>query len=339
MKVYYEKDANINQIKDKKIVIVGYGSQGRAHAMNLKDSGLKDITIALRDGSKTAQRAQKDGFSVAPTKEAVKTADLVMILTPDELQADLYKSDIEQNIKQGAILAFAHGLSIHFDLITPREDLDVIMIAPKGPGHTVRGEFVKGGGVPCLVAIHKNVSGEAFDVALAYASLVGGGQSGIIETNFKDECETDLFGEQAVLCGGLTALIQAGFETLVEAGYPPEMAYFECLHETKLIVDLIYEGGLANMRHSISNTAEYGDYVTGSRLVTKETKAEMKKVLSEIQSGKFTKDWMNECKNGQNFMSQKRDETKAHPIEETGAKLRSMMPWIEKNRLVDKQEV
>ncbi len=339
MKVYYEADANLENLKNKQIVIVGYGSQGRAHALNLKDSGINNITIALREGSKTAERAKKDGFAVQTVAEAAKTADLLMILAPDELQADIYNAEIADNLKQNAILAFAHGLNVHFDLITPRADLDVIMIAPKGPGHTVRGEYVKGGGVPCLMAVHKDASGSAFDVALAYASAVGGGKSGIIETNFKDECETDLFGEQAVLCGGLTALIQAGFETLIEAGYPPEMAYFECLHETKLIVDLIYEGGLANMRHSISNTAEYGDYVTGSRLVTGETKAEMKKVLSEIQNGTFVKNWMNECKEGQPFMKEQRDACAAHPIEATGEKLRGMMPWIEKNRLVDKEEV
>ncbi len=339
MKVYYEADANLDNLKNKHIVIVGYGSQGRAHALNLKDSGINNITIALREGSKTTERAKKDGFAVKPVAEAATSADLLMILAPDELQADIYSSEIEANLKQDAILAFAHGLNIHFDLITARPDLDVIMIAPKGPGHTVRGEYVKGGGVPCLMAVHKDSSGQAFDVALAYASAVGGGKSGIIETNFKDECETDLFGEQAVLCGGLTALIQAGFETLIEAGYPPEMAYFECLHETKLIVDLMYEGGLANMRHSISNTAEYGDYVAGARLITPETKAEMKKLLSEIQNGKFVKDWMNECKDGQPFLKTKRDECRRHPIEATGAKLRGMMPWIEKNRLVDKEEV
>ncbi len=339
MKVYYEKDANLNNLTNKQIVIVGYGSQGRAHALNLKDSGVPNITIALREGSKTRARAQADGFNVKTAAEAAKDADFLMILTPDELQGEMYKEEIQNNLKQGATLAFAHGLNIHFDLIVPRDDLDVVMIAPKGPGHTVRGEYVKGGGVPCLVAVHKNVSGSAFDVALAYASAVGGGKSGIIETNFKDECETDLFGEQAVLCGGLTALIQAGFETLVEAGYPPEMAYFECLHETKLIVDLIYEGGLANMRHSISNTAEYGDYVTGSRLVKPETKAEMKKVLTEIQDGTFVNNWMDECKKGQPFMKEQRDACAAHPIEATGKQLRSMMPWIEKNRLVSKEEV
>lgn len=339
MKVYYEADANLETLKSKKIVIVGYGSQGRAHALNLKDSGIGNITIALRKDSKTAERAKNDGFTVQTVSDAAKTADLLMILAPDELQGDIYKNEINDNLKQNAILAFAHGLNVHFDLITPRDDLDVVMIAPKGPGHTVRGEYVKGGGVPCLMAVHTDKSGTAFDVALAYASAVGGGKSGIIETNFKDECETDLFGEQAVLCGGLTALIQAGFETLIEAGYPAEMAYFECLHETKLIVDLIYEGGLANMRHSISNTAEYGDYIAGPRLITDKTKAEMKKLLTEIQDGTFVKNWMDECKNGQPFLKAQRNACRQHPIEETGGKLRGMMPWIEKNRLVDKGEV
>jgi len=342
MRVYYDKDADISLIKSKKVVIVGYGSQGHAHALNLRDSGVKDVIIALRPGSPSAVKAEKAGFKVMAPADAAKIADVVMILTPDELQADLYRDHLAPNMKQGAALAFAHGLNIHFNLIEPRPDLDVFMCAPKGPGHTVRGEYVKGGGVPCLVAVHQNQNGsearnaKAMDIALSYASAVGGGRSGIIETNFREECETDLFGEQAVLCGGLTKLIQAGFETLVEAGYAPEMAYFECLHEVKLIVDLIYEGGIANMRYSISNTAEYGDYVTGPRIVTSETKAEMKRVLNDIQSGRFTRDWMLECKAGQpSFKATRRNEGE-HPIEKVGAELRAMMPWIAKNKLVDK---
>ena len=275
MRVYYDRDADVNLVKGKKVVVVGYGSQGHAHALNLKDSGVKEVRVALREGSASAKKAEAAGLTVMTPKEAAKWADLVMILTPDELQADLYRNDLGPNMKQGAALAFAHGLNIHFRLIEPRPDLDIVMIAPKGPGHTVRSEFARGGGVPCLVAVHQNPSGNALELALSYASAIGGGRSGIIETNFREECETDLFGEQVVLCGGLTALIQAGYETLVEAGYAPEMAYFECLHEVKLIVDLIYEGGIANMRYSISNTAEYGDYTRGPRIVTEETKKEM----------------------------------------------------------------
>ena len=336
MRVYYDRDADVNLIKSKKVVIVGYGSQGHAHAQNLRDSGVKDVIVALRPGSGSAVKAEKAGFKVMAPAEAAKIADVMMILTPDELQADLYREHLADNLKQGAALAFAHGLNIHFSLIEPRKDLDVFMIAPKGPGHTVRGEYQKGGGVPCLVAVHQNPSGKALDVALSYACGVGGGRSGIIETNFREECETDLFGEQAVLCGGLTKLIQAGFETLVEAGYAPEMAYFECLHEVKLIVDLIYEGGIANMRYSISNTAEYGDYVTGPRIVTSETKAEMKRVLTDIQSGRFVRDFMLENKAGQpSFKAIRRIEAE-HPIEKVGEKLRAMMPWISKNKLVDK---
>ncbi|MBY0427850.1 MAG: ketol-acid reductoisomerase [Alphaproteobacteria bacterium] len=336
MRVYYDRDADVNLIKSKKVVIVGYGSQGHAHAQNLRDSGVKDVIVALRPGSGSAVKAEKAGFKVMTPAEAAKIADVMMILTPDELQADLYREHLADNLKQGAALAFAHGLNIHFSLIEPRKDLDVFMIAPKGPGHTVRGEYQKGGGVPCLVAVHQNPSGKALDVALSYACGVGGGRSGIIETNFREECETDLFGEQAVLCGGLTKLIQAGFETLVEAGYAPEMAYFECLHEVKLIVDLIYEGGIANMRYSISNTAEYGDYVTGPRIVTDETKAEMKRVLTDIQSGRFVRDFMLENKAGQpSFKAIRRIEAE-HPIEKVGEKLRAMMPWISKNKLVDK---
>lgn len=336
MRVYYDRDADVNLIKSKKVVIVGYGSQGHAHAQNLRDSGVKEVIIALRAGSPSAVKAEKAGFKVMAPAEAAKVADVMMILAPDELQADLYRDHLADNLKQGAALAFAHGLNVHFNLIEPRKDLDVFMIAPKGPGHTVRGEYQKGGGVPCLVAVHQNPSGKALELALSYASAVGGGRSGIIETNFREECETDLFGEQAVLCGGLTKLIQAGFETLVEAGYAPEMAYFECLHEVKLIVDLIYEGGIANMRYSISNTAEYGDYVTGPRIVTPETKAEMKRVLTDIQSGRFVRDFMLENKAGQpSFKAIRRIEAE-HPIEKVGEKLRAMMPWISKNKLVDK---
>ena len=336
MRVYYDRDADVNLIKGKKVVVVGYGSQGHAHALNLKDSGVKDVRVALRPGSATAKKAEAAGLKVMTPAEAAKWADLVMILTPDELQAKLYAEDLGPNMKQGAAIAFAHGLNIHFKLIEPRPDLDVIMIAPKGPGHTVRSEFAKGGGVPCLVAVAQNSSGNALEVALSYASAIGGGRSGIIETNFREECETDLFGEQVVLCGGLTSLIQAGFETLVEAGYAPEMAYFECLHEVKLIVDLIYEGGIANMRYSISNTAEYGDYTRGPRIVTDETKKEMKRILDDIQSGRFVRDWVQECQAGQPSFKATRRRSAEHQIEEIGAKLRGMMPWIAANRLVDK---
>jgi ketol-acid reductoisomerase len=336
MKVYYDVDCDLGLIKDKKVAIVGYGSQGHAHAQNLRDSGVKDVAIALRPGSATAAKAEGAGFKVLSNQQAAAWADIVMILAPDEHQAAIYADDLHANMKQGAALAFAHGLNVHFGLIEPRADLDVIMIAPKGPGHTVRSEYQKGGGVPCLVAIDRNVSGNAHDVALAYASAVGGGRSGIIETNFREECETDLFGEQAVLCGGITHLIQAGFETLVEAGYAPEMAYFECLHETKLIVDLLYEGGIANMRYSISNTAEYGDITTGPRIITDETKAEMKRVLADIQSGRFVKNFVLDNRAGQPELKAARKAAEAHPIEKTGSELRAMMPWIAKNKLVDK---
>ncbi len=336
MRVYYDRDADVSLIKGKKVAVVGYGSQGHAHVLNLRDSGLTDVAVALRPGSASAKKAEGEGLKVMTPAEAAAWADVVMILTPDELQADLYVADLRDNMKEGAALAFAHGLNIHFKLIEPRPDLDVFMIAPKGPGHTVRGEYVKGGGVPCLVAVAQNASGNALEIALSYASAIGGGRSGIIETTFRQECETDLFGEQAVLCGGLTKLIQAGFETLVEAGYAPEMAYFECLHEVKLIVDLIYEGGIANMRYSISNTAEYGDYVTGPRIITDETKAEMKRVLEDIQSGRFVRDWMLECKAGQPSFKATRRRQSEHAIEEVGGKLRAMMPWISKNKLVDK---
>jgi len=337
MRVYYDQDADLNLIKGKKVAIVGYGSQGHAHAQNLRDSGVADVAIALREGSATAKKAEAAGFQVMSNKDAAAWADLVMILAPDEHQAAIYADDLHANLRQGAALAFAHGLNIHFGLIEPRADLDVIMIAPKGPGHTVRSEYQKGGGVPCLIAVDRDSSGNAHDLALAYASAVGGGRSGIIETNFKEECETDLFGEQAVLCGGITHLIQAGFETLVEAGYAPEMAYFECLHETKLIVDLLYEGGIANMRYSISNTAEYGDITTGPRIITPETKAEMKRVLADIQGGRFVKNFVLDNRAGQPELKAARKAAAAHPIEKVGAELRAMMPWIGANKLVDRE--
>ncbi len=337
LKVYYDKDANLDLIKSRRIAIIGYGSQGHAHALNLKDSGVTNIVIGLNEGSPSAERAQKAGFEVAVPTEAVKNADIVMILVPDEYQADVYKA-IESNIKSGAALAFAHGLNVHFNLITPRPDMDVFMAAPKGPGHTVRSEYLKGAGVPCLIAIAQDASGQTKDLAMAWASGVGGGRSGIIETTFKDECETDLFGEQAVLCGGISALIQAGFETLVEAGYPPEMAYFECLHETKLIVDLIYEGGMSTMRYSISNTAEFGDYRTGPEIITADTKAAMKKALERIQSGEFTREFIEDSKNGAKKLKSWRAAGAAHPIEETGKQLRDLMPWIRQNKLVQESQ-
>ena len=336
MRVYYDRDADLNLVKAKNVAVIGYGSQGRAHALNLKDSGIPNIAIALRPGSTTALKAEADGFKVMSVAEAAKWADLMMMATPDELQAEIYKNEIAPNIRDGAAIAFAHGLNVHFSLIEPKKTVDVIMIAPKGPGHTVRGEYQKGGGVPCLVAVAQDASGNALDIALSYASGVGGGRSGIIETTFQEECETDLFGEQVVLCGGLVELIRAGFETLVEAGYAPEMAYFECLHEVKLIVDLIYEGGIANMNYSISNTAEWGEYVSGPRIITPETKAEMKKVLSDIQTGKFTSEWMQEYKAGAARFKAIRRNNDRHQIEEVGEKLRGMMPWIGKNKLVDK---
>jgi ketol-acid reductoisomerase len=337
MKVYYDADADLNLITDKKIAVLGYGSQGHAHAQNLRDSGVKEVAIALRPGSASAKKAEAAGFKVMSNAEAAQWADILMVLAPDEHQAKIWNDDLKANMKPGAALAFAHGLNIHFGLIEPREDIDVIMIAPKGPGHTVRSEYQKGGGVPCLIAVHQDASGNAHDVALAYASGVGGGRSGVIETNFREECETDLFGEQAVLCGGITHLIMAGFETLVDAGYAPEMAYFECLHETKLIVDLLYEGGIANMRYSISNTAEYGDYHTGPRVITDETKAEMKRVLEDIQSGRFVQRFMTDNAIGNPEMKAARKRQAEHPIEKTGAQLRAMMPWITANKLVDKE--
>jgi ketol-acid reductoisomerase len=336
MRVYYDRDADINLIKGKKVAVVGYGSQGHAHVLNLRDSGVKEVCTALREDSASAKKAAAEGIDVKDVASAAKWADVVMMLTPDELQGDIYRADLAPNLKQGAALMFAHGLNIHFNLIEPRRDLDVLMVAPKGPGHTVRSEYKRGGGVPCLVAIAQDASGNAHDLGLSYASAIGGGRAGIIETSFREECETDLFGEQVVLCGGLVELIRGGFETLVEAGYAPEMAYFECLHEVKLIVDLIYEGGIANMNYSISNTAEYGEYVTGPRIVTAETKAEMKRVLTDIQSGKFTRDWMLENKVNQTSFKATRAKAAAHPIEEVGSKLRAMMPWIGANKLVDK---
>ncbi|MCH8918348.1 MAG: ketol-acid reductoisomerase [Proteobacteria bacterium] len=336
MRVYYDRDADVNLIKKMKVAIIGYGSQGHAHALNLKDSGVKDIAVALRPGSASAAKAKGEKLKVMTSVEAAKWADVVMVLVPDELQAELYTSALKDNMKQGAALAFAHGLNIHFRLIEPRSDMDIFMVAPKGPGHTVRGEYLKGAGVPCLIAVEQDASGNAHDIGLSYASAIGGGRSGIIETTFREECETDLFGEQTVLCGGLTSLIKAGFETLVEAGYAPEMAYFECLHEVKLIVDLIYEGGIANMRYSISNTAEYGDYTRGPRLIDDGVKARMKEILEEIQSGKFTKEWVLENRAGQPSFKAMRRREAAHPIEEVGETLRGMMPWIAGNRLVDK---
>ncbi|MEK9935126.1 MAG: ketol-acid reductoisomerase [Rhodobiaceae bacterium] len=336
MRVYYDRDADVGLIKKKKVVIVGYGSQGHAHAANLKDSGCTDVAVALRPDSASRAKAEAAGFKVMDVAEAAAWGDMLMMLTPDELQADIYRDEIAANIRPGAAIAFAHGLNVHFNLIEPRADIDCLMVAPKGPGHTVRSEYVRGGGVPCLLAIHQDASGNAHDVGLSYASAVGGGRSGIIETTFQEECETDLFGEQVVLCGGLVELIKAGYETLVEAGYAPEMAYFECLHEVKLIVDLIYEGGIANMNYSISNTAEYGEYVTGPRIITEETKAEMKRVLDDIQSGRFTRDWMLETKVHQTNFKATRRRNAEHPIETVGEELRGMMPWIGENRLVDK---
>jgi len=338
MRVYYDTDADLGLIKSKKVGIIGFGSQGHAHALNLKDSGIKNIAVGLRDGSSSAKKAKDNGLKVMSVSELSAWADMIMMCAPDEIQPDIYKDHIKDHIKPGTAIAFAHGLTIHFGLIEPSKELDVIMVAPKGPGHTVRGEYQKGGGVPCLMAIHQDSSGNAHDIALSYASGIGGGRSGIIETTFKEECETDLFGEQAVLCGGLVELIRAGFETLTEAGYAPEMAYFECLHEVKLIVDLIYEGGIANMNYSISNTAEYGEYQSGPRLVTEETKKEMKKILNDIQTGKFVTNWMSECKAGQPTFKAIRRLNDAHPVEEVGAKLRDMMPWIKAGKLVDKEK-
>ncbi|MSO75073.1 MAG: ketol-acid reductoisomerase [Alphaproteobacteria bacterium] len=336
MRVYYDRDADLNLIKSKKVVVVGYGSQGFAHANNMRDSGVKEVVIGLRPGSPSAKKAEDAKFKVLDPAEAARWADVVMILTPDELQRALYAESLAKNLKQGAAIAFAHGLNIHFKLIEPRPDLDVFMVAPKGPGHTVRSEYQRGGGVPCLIAVAQNASGNAQEIGLSYASAIGGGRSGVIETSFREEVETDLFGEQVVLCGGLTSLIANAYDTLVEAGYAPEMAYFECLHEVKLIVDLIYEGGIANMRYSISNTAEYGDYTRGPRIIDDGTRARMKGILEEIQSGKFASEWMLENAAGQPSFKAMRRRAAEHPIEEVGEKLRAMMPWIAKNRLVDK---
>jgi len=336
MKMLYEKDANVDLIKSKKIAIFGFGSQGHAHALNLKDSGVENVAVALRDGSPSKRKAEEQGLKVMSLSDAAAWADVLMVLTPDELQSQIYKNHIEQRMREGTSLAFAHGLNIHFNLINARKDLDVFMIAPKGPGHLVRSEYQKGGGVPCLMAIHQDSSGQARDLALSYATAIGGGKAGVIETNFKEECETDLFGEQSVLCGGLVELIKNGYETLVEAGYSPEIAYFECVHEVKLIVDLIYEGGIANMNYSISNTAEYGEYVSGKKIIDNKTKERMKEILKDIQSGKFAKQWVDECKNGQKNFLKMRKELSEHPIEKVGKKLRELMPWIGKNKLVDK---
>src|SRR5271169_315210 len=336
MRVYYDRDADVNLIKSKKVAVIGYGSQGHAHANNLRDSGVKDVVVALRPGSASVQKAENAGLKVMTNAEAAKWADIIMVLAPDELQAGLYNGELRPNMRQGTALAVAHGLSIHFRLIEPRPDMDVFMIAPKGPGHTVRSEYLRGGGVPCLLAVEQNPSGNAVEIALSYGCAIGGGRAGVIETTFREEGETDLFGEQSVLCGGLTSLILAGYETLVEAGYAPEMAYFECCHEVKLIVDLIYEGGIANMRYSVSNTAEYGEYVSGPRIITDRTKQEMRKILKDIQSGAFTSEWMRECRAGQPKFKAIRRMNDAHPIEEVGAKLRGMMPWIRAKALVDK---
>ena len=338
MRVYYDRDADVNLIKAKKVAVVGYGSQGHAHSNNLKESGVADVRVALRPGSASAKKASAAGLEVMSPDEAASWADVVMVLAPDEHQAALYENDLAPNLREGAAMAFAHGLNIHFKLIEPRDDIDVFMIAPKGPGHLVRSEYVRGGGVPCLIAVEQNASGNAQDIALSYASAIGGGRAGIIETTFKEECETDLFGEQAVLCGGLTSLIMAAYETLVDAGYAPEMAYFECLHEVKLIVDLIYEGGLANMRYSVSNTAEYGDYTRGPRVVGEAARAEMKRILDEIQSGRFASEWVSECRAGQPSFKAMRRRGAEHSVEEVGERLRAMMPWIAESKLVDKEK-
>lgn len=338
MRIYFDSDADTALVKSKTIAIIGYGSQGHAHAANLRDSGVTRVIVALREGSSTRKKAEAAGFTVMTAAEAAREADILMMLAPDEHQAAIYAADIRDNLQQGAALMFAHGLNIHFGLIEARPDLDVIMVAPKGPGHTVRSQYAMGRGVPCLIAVDRDVSGNAHKICLSYASAIGGGRSGIIETNFREECETDLFGEQAVLCGGVSELIKAGFETLTEAGYAPEMAYFECLHELKLIVDLIYEGGIANMRYSISNTAEYGDYKTGPRIITSETKAEMKRVLDDIQQGRFVKDFMLDNVAGNPEMKAHRGMAQRHPIEDVGAKLRGMMPWMQEGKLVDKEK-
>jgi len=339
MRVYYDRDCDVNLIKEAKVAILGYGSQGHAHALNLRDSGAKNVVVALREGSPSAKKAEAEGLKVMGIAEAAAWCDVIMFTMPDDLQAETYKKYVHDNLREGAAIAFAHGLNVHFGLIEPKPGVDVIMMAPKGPGHTVRGEYVKGGGVPCLVAVHQDATGKALEVGLSYCSAIGGGRSGIIETNFREECETDLFGEQAVLCGGLVELIRCGFETLVEAGYAPEMAYFECLHEVKLIVDLIYEGGIANMDYSISNTAEYGQYVTGPGILPYEqTKKAMKDVLTDIQQGKFVRDFMLENAVGQPTIKASRRANDEHEIEQVGQKLREMMPWISKGKMVDKSK-
>ena len=337
MNIYYDKDADLSLVQGRKVAIIGYGSQGHAHANNLNDSGVK-VCVGLREGSTSATKAKKAGITVKTVADAVAWADVVMILAPDEHQAALYKLEIEPNIKQGAAMAFAHGFNIHFQQIIPRPDLDVFMVAPKGPGHLVRSTYTQGGGVPTLIAVYQDASGTAKELALSYASANGGARAGVIETTFKEETETDLFGEQTVLCGGITALIQAGFETLIEAGYAPEMAYFECLHETKLIVDLIYEGGIANMRYSISNTAEYGDFTRGPRVITEESRQAMKTILREIQTGQFAKEFILENQSGAASLKAMRRISREHPIEVVGERLRSMMPWIKANKLVDQDK-
>ena len=338
MRVYYDRDADVNLIKAKKVAVIGYGSQGHAHANNLRESGVKDVVVALRPDSASRAKAEAAGIEVMSPADAAEWADVTMVLAPDELQAKLYRDDLHDNLKQGSALAFAHGFNIHFRQIEARPDLDVFMVAPKGPGHTVRAEYERGRGVPCLMAVDQDASGNAAELAISYASAIGGGRAGIIETTFREECETDLFGEQCVLCGGLTSLIMAGYETLVEAGYAPEMAYFECLHEVKLIVDLMYEGGIANMRYSISNTAEYGDYSRGPRLINDDVKAEMRRILDDIQSGSFAREWVLENAAGQASFKAMRRRAAEHDIEKVGEKLRAMMPWIGEDRLVDKSK-
>ena len=338
MRVYYDRDADVNLIKGKKVAIFGYGSQGHAHANNLKDSGCENVIVALRPGSGSIAKAEAAGFKVMTPGEAAAWADLAMVLTPDEGQADLWVDDLRDKMRQGTAMAFAHGLSIHFNLIEPRDDMDVFMIAPKGPGHTVRSEYVRGAGVPCLVAVEQNASGNALEIGLSYSAAIGGGRAGTIETTFREECETDLFGEQTVLCGGVCELMRAGFEILVDAGYAPEMAYFECMHEMKLIVDLIYEGGIANMNYSISNNAEYGEYVTGPEVINDESRAAMRNALKRIQSGEYAKQFISEGALNYPSMTAARRNNAAHPIEQVGEKLRGMMPWIQANQIVDKSK-
>lgn len=337
MRVFYETDANADLLKSKRIAVIGYGSQGHAHANNLKDSG-HDVVVGLRQDSRSWAEAESAGLEVTLTEDAVRMGDVVMMLVPDELAPSVYRNEVEHALTAGKYLAFAHGFSVHFKKIVPPANVSVFMVAPKGPGHLVRSEYTRGRGVPCLMAVHQNVSGDAKDLALAYAAAIGGGKAGIIETNFREETETDLFGEQAVLCGGLTSLIQAGFETLTEAGYSPEMAYFECLHEMKLIVDLLYEGGMRAMRYSVSNTAEYGDLTRGGRIVNESTKKEMKKILAEIQSGQFADEWMSECEAGKENFRRMESEGQSHQIEEVGERLRAMMPWLQQGRLVEKKD-